>query len=175
MSRYMLTLIALFLLSYFNSVSAEDVNDRDPACIVPSERIERHMMRFARASEDWSNARARAAVSSAEPVALTDKSDHRICETLWDEAGHLLAKQKRIEGGEFFRFDAGFYRFGPFYVVAVFENTVDPDREDVHPLETIQFGAETGFALFNGNLEFLGNYDYRGNSLDREPKLILKR
>lgn len=174
MCRYLLVFSAFFCLAFLDAGFAEELGERDPACLVPSERIQRHMNRFALQSKNWDNDRARAAVRGAEAVVLTDDSDYRICEALWHGAGHLLAKRKQTEDGEFFLFDAGFFRFGPYYVVAILENSVDPAKDGVHPLERIHTGAHTGIVLFNSDLVLLGNYDYRGHSLDRNPDLILK-
>lgn len=175
MNWYRISLAALFLFSGLGSVVADDRGEVGPACMTPSDRVESHMMSFARRSEDWSNARARAAVGSTEPVALTDQAARGICEKLWEKAAPLLAVQKQTESGEFYKFDVGFYSFGPFYAVAALENTVDPAREEIPPLERIHTGAEGVIVLFSRELEFLGHYDYRGYSRDRDPELVLNR
>lgn len=174
MWRYLLVFSAFFCLAFLDAGASEEIGEREPACFVPSERIQRHMERFALQSKNWDNSRARDAVRGTEPVALTDRSDYRICEALWHGAGHLLTKKKQTADGEFFKFDAGFFRFGPYYVVAIAENAVDPSRDDVHPLERVHPGGHAGFVLFDTDLHLLGNYDYRGHTFDRNPDLLLK-
>lgn len=175
MNKHIIILLFLFSLIFVSPVSALNEDDFGVACIVPSDKVERFMQRFAKASAQWDNKTARESVDSSEPIALTDKINREECEKLWQEMDEMLAMEKRTEHGEFFKYDAGFYRFGPYYTVVLTENIVDPDRKDIHPLDKVSTGAQASVTLFNMDFQRLGAYGYRGNSFDYHPKLQLRK